>query len=205
MEVILGLTLPQWAAVITIVLGLLALFKRVRRTVAHCWVKLFGRSTKQLLKEHIASEEGQLTRIEAQFKVNDGHSLRDLMEEVRDRQYDFEGMFHAQYNIGQNALFWTDAKGKVLSNNVYHQHLTGFSKAQVQGDGWINVIHPDWREKVHDQWNEAVKDGRDFSEDIMYIKPVTKESYMVHVNVYRELDRNDNIRGYLGEVTLLGD
>ena len=134
------------------------------------------------------------------MRPNGRTSLRDAIDRIETRQSDFDAFLSAQLNIGDKAVFRTDASGNVISNNRQHQRLTGFSVGEVEGGGWINVIHPKWRTCIHDKWAAAVKEGREFSEDIMYVTPEGEE-YMVHVNAYREIDSNGDIRGFLGVVT----
>ena len=197
-EIITSLTLANWAALATILAAMLSMSRKVRGCVIKIWDTSFGR-TNTLLKKHIKQEEGQLNRIEAELHPNGGTSLRDIINKIAERQYGFEGYLNAQLNSQKIAVFRTNAEGKVLSNNRAHQHLTGFSKIEISGDGWINVIHPDWRDKTLQKWTKAVESQREFSEDIMYVHPDGHE-YMVHVNVFREMDSNGNIRGYLGVV-----
>jgi PAS domain S-box-containing protein len=170
--------------------GFLIALNPVRRWVVKVWNATIGRRGRQL------------DRIEQELRPNGHTSMRDAIDRIEDRQDDFEAFLNAQLNIGDEAVFRTDPNGHVITNNRKHQNLTGFSMAQVEGDGWINVIHPDWRSKTHTKWHEAVSDGREFSEDIMYVSP-QGDNYMVHVNAFRERDAKGKIRGYLGVVTPL--
>jgi PAS domain S-box-containing protein len=175
-------------AILSAITGFFLALKPVRRHLVWAWQKTFGRRGLQL------------DRIEKELRPNGDSSMRDAIDRIEERQDDFEAFLNAQLNIGNEAVFRTDAAGHVITNNRKHQNLTGFSMAQVEGDGWINVIHPDWRTRTHEKWHEAVSDGREFSEDIMYISP-TGDEYMVHVNAFRERDATGKIRGYLGIVT----
>ena len=199
----LELTLTNWAAIATIAVALLGMSRKIRNCVVKVWNLSFGHTNK-LLREHINQEEGQLNRIEAELHPNGGSSLRDVVNKIAERQYGFEGYLNAQLNSQDIAVFRTNKEGKVLSNNRAHQRLTGFSKLELQGDGWINVIHPEWRNATLKKWLEAVASQREFSEDIMYVHPTTGP-YMVHVNVFREMDSAGNVRGYLGVVTSCGE
>ncbi len=175
------------AAFTTITAGALA-FKSVRTVLCNIWKFTFGR------------RGAQLDRIELELKPNGGGSLRDSINRIEEKQNEFEAFLNAQLNINSEATFRTDAAGHVITNNRKHQHLTGFSGVEVAGDGWINVIHPEWREEVFRKWRQAVEAGIEFSEDIMYVNPEGVE-YLVHVNAYRERDSQGRIHGYLGTVT----
>jgi PAS domain S-box-containing protein len=197
-DLILGLTLVQWAAIGSIMVALFSMLPRFRTMVKRYWRKTFGKSF-ALLERHIASEEIQLNRIEAELHSNGGNSLRDEIRQIIDTQFKFEAHLNASMNVHQVALFRTDASGGVIASNRAHQILTGFNVLQLQGDGWINVICPKDRERVMKAWKAAVEAQREFSEDICYIKP-DGTLYDVHVTVYREKSSDDKVRGYVGIV-----
>jgi PAS domain S-box-containing protein len=203
-EFLATLTIQQWAAVLSIGISLPIFLRPVRRWIAKMWQNTFGR-TRRILEQHIEDEGRQLEEILKEFKPNDGSSLRDVIDKISERQHGFEAFLTAQLNTIEAAIFRTDANGKVTYINRHHQRLTGFSFNEVEGDGWINVIHPAERKRVFDSWQRAVVAEREFSEDIKYITADGENEYMVHVNVYRELDSNNVLRGYLGVVTLLGE
>jgi PAS domain S-box-containing protein len=199
-------------ALFAAIVGFFAALKPVRGFVVKCWDATLGRrrvklqlvQDTRLAKQEVFEIEirSALKVLLAEMKPNGSSSMRDAIDRIEERQDDFEAFLNAQLNIGNEAVFRTDAEGHVITNNRKHQNLTGFSMAQVEGDGWINVIHPNWRTKTHLKWHEAVSEGREFSEDIMYVTTAGEE-YMVHVNAFRERDATGKIRGYLGIVTPL--
>jgi PAS domain S-box-containing protein len=190
-------------AIFAAIVGFASALKPVRNCWFWAWGKTFGR--KEVARKEFEKEmRDALALLLGEMRPNGGDSMRDAIDRIKDRQNDFEAFLNAQLNIGNEAVFRTDPQGHVISNNRRHQHLTGFSMAQVEGDGWVNVIHPDWRTKTHAKWHSAVAEGREFSEDIMYVNP-DGESYMVHVNAFRERDGEGRIRGYLGVVTPLAE
>jgi PAS domain S-box-containing protein len=198
MDLILGLTLVQWAAVGSIMVALFSMFPRFRIMIRKFWRKTIGRSF-ALLETHIAAEESQLNRIEAELHSNGGTSLRDEIRQIISTQFKFEAHLNASMNVHQVALFRTDALGGVIASNRAHQILTGFNVLQLQGDGWINVICPDDRERVMKAWKGAVAAKREFSEDICYVKP-DGTPYDVHVTVYKEQCSRGDVQGYVGVV-----
>jgi PAS domain S-box-containing protein len=195
---ILGFTFAQIAALLTILVALSTLFPRVRRGFKYAWIRSFGR-TSHLLENHIAVEDLTLARIEAELHPNGGSSLRDKLNSIADKQFDFEAHLNASLNVHEVALFRTNASGGVIASNRAHQILTGFNLTQLAGDGWINVICPEDRHNVFEKWKEAVNAGIEFSENICYQKPDGKK-YAVHVTVYRERCSAGKIRGYVGVV-----
>lgn len=186
------MTLEHWIILFSALTGFVVAMYPIRCMLIKLWKKTFGRN--RVLLNSILKE----------LLPNGETSMRDAVDRIEQRQSDFDAFLSAQLNIGDKAVFRTDSLGKVISNNRQHQRLTGFSVGEVTGDGWINVLHPKWRKCIHDKWLDAVAEGREFSEDIMYVKP-DGEEYMVHVNAYREIDSKGTIRGYLGVVTPLQD
>jgi PAS domain S-box-containing protein len=198
MEFLLSLTLANWAAIGTLMVALMTLFPRMRKVIASCWNKTIGLNG-YLLRRHIVAEEATLNRIEAELHPNGGASLRDRIEAIMDKQFQFEAHMNAALNVHQVALFRTDKDGGVVASNRAHQILTGFNLTQLAGDGWVNVICPKDRSRVLEKWKEAVAAQIEFSEDICYQRPSGK-TYEVHVTVYREKCTRGEVRGYVGVV-----
>jgi len=203
-------------------LGML-LFKKVRMCFLWVWVRTLGK------RGHLRQQQADtLDKIAKELEFNDGSSIKDIVTNIRDElnahikdeahqisaiedymretheigSASQEAHVNASLHILDVAIFRTDPEGQVFFNNRAHQDLTGFALKQLEGDGWINVIHPDHRESVMRKWREAVAAGREFSEDILYVHPKTGLEYWVHVTVYREVTRSGEILGYLGVVTL---
>ena len=75
----------------------------------------------------------------------------------------------------------------------------------MQGDGWIQLIHPDEKQLSIDRWQHIVAGKREDSFDQRYVRPDNGNVICVHVKVYRQRDRNRKIRGYLAVIHLLDD
>ena len=57
------------------------------------------------------------------------------------------------------ALFVTDIDGNNTETNQYFQTYTGRTAAELNGDRWAEVIHPDDRARATEVWNHAVATG----------------------------------------------
>lgn len=183
----LGLTLPQWAAIFTIIGALLGFIKPVRTYLKNLWVSTFGR------------RGAQLDRIEREVTTNGGGSLKDLVDGIKDRQSEFQAFLSASLNIHDIAIFRCDSKGRVIFTNRAHQRLTGFSQGEAYGEGWVNYLAPRERERMQKIWLDAVKSGRELNEDIWFIRPDHSE-YLIRAHVYRELAPDGTIKGWLGVI-----
>jgi len=187
-------------AIVSLLLTMVTLWQRTK-IIAVCstvWRKTFGRAHAQIF-QHL-NEQGELISMMAdEIKPNGNGSIHQQLHRIAERQEDTIALQGAKMNADHQAMFVTDVNGKVIANNRSHQMLTGFNIEQLMGDGWVNVIHPDDRQLVHDKWKEAVEEEREFSETIRYVTP-NGRSYNVRVEVYKQLDSNHKIRGYLGVV-----
>jgi PAS domain S-box-containing protein len=189
------MSLQQWAAVFSIALSALALLPKVRRVFINLWKRSFGR-TYALLEEHIRSEEDSLEEIKKELKPNGGQSLRDAVDGIVNRLNEVDALARAQLNIQKIAICRTDSQGHLIQINKYYARLTGWTFEEVKGEGWVNAIAPVDRRRVQEDWEAAVEEGREYHDDIHFIRPDGKE-FLTHVNVYRELDREGKIRGWL--------
>ena len=200
------LTLQQWAAICSIIVSLAVMIRPLRKKLISVWNATLGK-TQYLLKTHIEAEESTLERIEAQFHLNDGGSMRDAinalstqLSEISFKQHEFDAFLRAQLNIHNVAIVRTDEKGHLIAVNRHFQRLLGYSEAELLGEGWINAIKPEDRSKIKNLWSNAVAEGREFHEMVNYVRPDGTE-ITCQANVYRETNPSGEILGYLGVVT----
>jgi PAS domain S-box-containing protein len=60
-------------------------------------------------------------------------------------------------------LIWTsDTLGNLNYFNETFYNYSGYSRAEIEKNGWLQIVHPDDREENVKLWMEAVKTGHDF-------------------------------------------
>lgn len=198
MEVILGLSLPQWAAVFTILGAVFSLFKPVRQMFSRILDRIF--ITRRMLRQHMQDEDRKLDLIYGEMRPNGSSSMRDAIDRTEQHLQDIDAFLSAQLNIHTVAIVRTDAQGKVIYVNRQYQRTLGVASTEVMGDGWINVIHPDDRERVSSMWKDAVDSKREFNEDIKFIRSDGR-TLRGHANVYKEVNKRGQVTGFLGVIT----
>jgi PAS domain S-box-containing protein len=140
-----------------------------------------------------------LEEIKAQFFTNNGHSLKDDINIIKNA-LDFNSSYMRVINHANTAsIFETDTNGEVVFVNRAFARMTGFSKHEVMGTGWINLIYPQDREKVKAMWNDAVKSRRDFDEHITYVKP-DGTPYPVHAIAHIIRSTSGHMLGHFGQI-----
>lgn len=182
------ITLHLIVAIITAIAALAAMLKPAKRWSKELWRKTLGRNGVNI------------DLILAELQSNGGTSLKDAVMRIEERQHGMDAFFRAQLNLHNVAIIRTNEKGKLTAINRQYQRMTGYSLIEVEGDGWINAIHPEDREKVKKQWEEAIAGGREYTEDWRFLNALG-ETFMAHASVFREIDAHGNIRGYLGTIT----
>lgn len=203
MDVILAwlasITIQEVAAALVVLTTLMAFSKTVRKKIILLWKKLFP--LREALTEHINEERETLNKILTELRPNGSASLRDAVDRIEHNLFDLEAFLSAQLNVHSVAVFRTDEKGKVIYVNRAYQRILGIAAHEAMGDGWINTVEPTHREKVLDLWREIVASRREASEDVPYVKLSTGEPLAGHVNIYKEVNRRGDLRGYLGVIT----
>ncbi|HEX9848695.1 MAG TPA: PAS domain-containing sensor histidine kinase [Acidimicrobiia bacterium] len=56
-----------------------------------------------------------------------------------------------------------DTEGMVIHANPWWYALTGSTREQSSGDGWLKTVHPDDRGLIEAEWHTAVDEGREMS------------------------------------------
>jgi PAS domain S-box-containing protein len=173
-----------------LVLTLVGLWRTTNMTKSIKWVwrKTFG------------ATRHSLNIILSELTPNGGGSMKDVLNEVRENQEDYYALVSARLDADHQAVVITDAEGKVTNISRAFQEYTGMTQDMMEGDGWINLIHPDDRIAVAEQWHHVVKDGREMSVDQRYIRPDNGKVLHVHIKVYRQRDTKGKIRGFLAVI-----
>ena len=200
-EYILAMSIQQIAAWIFVLGTVAALSPKVRAGVKRMWSFLFP--TRALLVSHLKESEETLGKIYAELRPNGSTSLRDAIDRAEAQLKDIDAFLSAQLNVHDVAVIRTDENGSLIYVNRHYQRLLGVAAHEVMGEGWVNVIHPEERLKIYKMWKDAVASKREFSEDIRFLRPDGVEVFG-HANVYREINSDGDLRGYLGVITVPG-
>ncbi|REJ84267.1 MAG: PAS domain S-box protein [Bacteroidetes bacterium] len=59
-------------------------------------------------------------------------------------------------------IFRTDCDGACIYVNKKWCELSGMSRQEAIGNGWVKAIHPDDKEKTFKEWSSSVAKGVDF-------------------------------------------
>jgi PAS domain S-box-containing protein/diguanylate cyclase (GGDEF)-like protein len=68
-------------------------------------------------------------------------------------------------------LFISDAKGRCVYVNNRWCELTGFSREQALGDGWVAALHPEDAPRVRAEWEDASQAGRSSVVEYRFRRP----------------------------------
>jgi PAS domain S-box-containing protein len=100
------------------------------------------------------------------------------------------------------AMFETCDKGEFVNVNRALETITGFSRAQMSGMGWVNAIHPDDRNRVIEQWADAIHDERAFLENCR-VRTSAGRVVLVRIEAYPMFDSTDqSVIGWHGRIEI---
>jgi len=177
-------------SIVGILAGLMALgfaWPKIWKWVTTVWIKTLGRNA------------ANIECILAELQPNGGASIKDSLDRIENRLGASEAFQNANLNIQDVAILRANAEGHVTNVNRAWQRLTGLSKDEAKGSGWINSVRPEDRASAFESWVKAVESGREFSEEIEMIA-VDKTPFTAIVTAYREIDNSGNLRGYIGVI-----
>jgi PAS domain S-box-containing protein len=91
-------------------------------------------------------------------------AARGFVKIIRDRTLEREA--ERRFNIMTAALpglVWiADPDGLVLETNERFRTFTARGRAELNGEGWLKLIHPEDLQAVREGWSEAVRSGSPF-------------------------------------------
>ncbi|MCJ2044216.1 ATP-binding protein [Methylobacterium sp. J-078] len=73
-----------------------------------------------------------------------------------------EARFRAAVQAVRGVLWTNDAEGRMIGDQPGWSAITGQTRAEYQGYGWADAVHPDDKQASIDAWNETVRERRTF-------------------------------------------
>ena len=189
--------LSQAAAAVTATAILWPLLKKIIRAVKGCLLEVRYMITQRRLHQEL---DAKLNMILAEVKPNGGTSMKDALNRL-ERNVDFVASFQrAQNSRSKKPMVQTDPAGRVIWANGAFVQLVGQPERALLGTGWVNIIAPEERDRTEENWEHIVEEGRELDEIQTYIGPDGKR-FRVHVRAHPIMGMNNNLYGYLAEVT----
>lgn len=96
-------------------------------------------------------------------------------------------------------IFETDATGGNTYANGIWVAMTGLSRTQTLGDGWIAAIHPDDRAGMQARWRAAIAGGQPFRSEHRLCRLDGSEIWVM-VNAVPRFDSSGAFIGYIGSI-----
>ena len=81
-----------------------------------------------------------------------------------------EARFRAVSNLVPDLLFSTDAAGQLRWCNERWLDYTGQTVAQAQGNGWVDIVHPEDRERTRENFASAIAQGQPYKNELRLMR-----------------------------------
>lgn len=80
-----------------------------------------------------------------------------------------EDRFQSLFDCSPVGLFLHDPAGLCTSTNSRWTQISGLTREQSLGEGWLQAIHPDDRDRVAQQWKAAMATGLEFVGEFRFL------------------------------------
>ncbi|HEY9726048.1 MAG TPA: PAS domain S-box protein [Chroococcales cyanobacterium] len=101
-------------------------------------------------------------------------------------------------------IFHADAEGHYLWVNDRWCEMAGLPLAQIQGNGWVQALHPDDKGRVFAEWYRAVQENLPFQTEYRFQRPDGKITWVL-AQAVAEKNETDTVKGYVGTITDITD
>ena len=146
-------------------------------------------------------EEG-INLLLSEMRPNGGHSFRDQINRIEERQLYLDGRSKAMLNEDLNGVFETDAEGNCTWVNRRLIRMTGRSFEELRGHGWVNTVHPEDRDRVEKEWESAQMENRAFMVSFRMLHP-DRDPVIVRTTGHRIQKANGELGGFTVIATCL--
>ncbi|OUL32980.1 hypothetical protein BV372_17470 [Nostoc sp. T09] len=163
--------------------------------------------------KHFVSIQREITKHKANkesFRWNDEISESKQAQKVLEKseecvtaevtRWESEQLYQTIATISPVGIFCTDDVGTSLYVNERWCEMTGLTKDQALGVGWLAAIHPEDRERVQTEWNQSVAQKLPFRSEYRYQRPDGSEVWVFGQAVAERTDTGEIIT-YVGTVT----
>ncbi|SNS48348.1 PAS domain S-box-containing protein [Noviherbaspirillum humi] len=111
-----------------------------------------------------------------------------------------EELFRSLATASAQVIWRADADGKVIRDSVSARAFTGQSVEKWQGDGWLDVIHPDDRERANAVWMISVAEGSDYENEFR-VRHLSGQYRWAAARGVPIRDRDGAIREWIGTIS----
>ena len=115
------------------------------------------------LKQRLGEAEATidaLRRQEVDAVVGSDRVMVLRLREAEQKLRESEQRFRVLVETTAQAVWETDAAGRVVQESATWLQYTGQKKGGSLGDGWLQAFHPDDRDEMREKWREAVDSQR---------------------------------------------
>ncbi len=134
---------------------------------------------------------------------NGGKSLGDLIRKIDGRTQVSDARIDLLTDLLDRPVFECAPTGENVRVNEAFTKVFGWSPADMFGQRWVRILHPDDRQGYMEEWARAVKDMRAFSFRARYL---TRSGVELHVQIFCEPNFDEATRQvlrWLGRVETL--
>ncbi len=111
-----------------------------------------------------------------------------------------ESRFRALIEFSPVGVYGTDAEGNCNYVNERWCEISGLTREQAFGKGWLRALHPADRKLLYDNWVENPEVEGLFNSEYRYLTP-RGEIRWLYGQFNSESDSEGNLLGYVGTVT----
>jgi len=97
-------------------------------------------------------------------------------------------------------VFETDAAGICVYINDQWLEISGNSRQEALGKGWLNALHADFRERAYAEWDAAIRNGWPFSMELR-LRPRSGRDVWVLAQASPLKNERGEATGYIGSMT----
>lgn len=107
--------------------------------------------------------DGKLHDHEARYTASSEDEVIVIVRDITDRKKterelkESEERYQTLANVAPVGIFRTDMEGNTTYVNPTWCHISGLSKDEALGNGWLKVVHPDDRQVLAENWQKSAQ------------------------------------------------
>ncbi|MES1215741.1 MAG: PAS domain S-box protein, partial [Bacteroidota bacterium] len=134
----------------------------------------------------------------------EGFEKETLRKKAEEAVLESERRYQTLAEMSPVGIFHTDASGNTIYVNPRWCQISGLSREEALGDGWLNAVHEEDKKYLIEKWKKATKIQQLSLSEYRFVRPDGTIAWVMG-QATPEINSENQIVGYIGTTTNISE